>query len=133
MYHNNYRMRKQYHFRTIKNQLCAWDVDKLILLTQNIKPKNVNLDNIRELDESYWYNNIEDIPTCRSISEHIKLVNEADLYYPIIICPEGKLMDGMHRVVKAYLTGLTSIKAYQFDYIPLPDYIGINPDDLPYD
>lgn len=63
---------------------------------------------IRELDESYWYNNIEDIPTCRSISEYTKLI-------------------------KAYLTGLTSIKANQFDNIPLPDYIGINPDDLPYD
>lgn len=133
MYHNNYRMRKQYHFRLINHQLCAWDVDKLILLTQNIPPQEINLNDIRELDESYWYNDDEDIPTCRSISEHMQLVNKADLAYPIIICPDGKLMDGMHRVVKALLEGLTSIQAYRLSALPEPDYIGVHPDDLPYD
>ena len=126
-------MRKQYHFRQINQQLCAWDVDRLILLTQGLQPEVIALNDINEFNETYWYSDEGDSPTCRSITEHIKLVNEADLSYPIIICPEGKLMDGMHRVVKAHLEGLTSIAAYRLSVLPNPDYIDINPDDLPYD
>ncbi|WP_221406887.1 hypothetical protein [Empedobacter brevis] len=63
----------------------------------------------------------------------MRLVNKADLVYPIIICPDGKLVDGMHRVVKALLEGLTSIQAYHLPVLPEPDYIGVHPDDLPYD
>ncbi len=39
----------------------------------------------------------------------------------------------MHRVVKALLEGLTSIQAYHLPVLPEPDYIGVHPDDLPYD
>jgi hypothetical protein len=42
-------------------------------------------------------------------------------------------MDGMHRVGKALLSGLASIEAVQFEHDPEPDYIGIQPEDLPYE
>ncbi len=61
------------------------------------------------------------------------MIQEADLAYPIIICPEGKLMDGMHRVVKAHLEGWTSIQAFRLAMLPKPDYIDVDPNDLPYD
>ena len=132
MYHNYYTMRKQYHFRTIDNKLYAWDVDNLISLTKELKIENIDLSKIKEFEETYWYNEEGDSPTCKSITEHIKLVNEADLSYPIILCPDGKLIDGMHRVVKANLLDLKTIKAYRLAKLPQPDYINVNPDDLPY-
>ena len=133
MYHNYYRMRKQYHFRTIDNKLYAWDVDNLISLTKELEIENIDLTKIKEFEETYWYNEEGDSPTCCSITQHIKLVNDSDLNYPIIICPDGKLMDGMHRVVKANLLELKTIKAYRLSTLPNPDYIDVDPDDLPYD
>ena len=126
-------MRKQYHFRKIDNKLYAWDVDNLISLTKELEIENIDLTKINEFEETYWYNEEGDSPTCRSITQHIKLVNDSDLNYPIIICPDGKLMDGMHRVVKANLLELKTIKAYRLSTLPKPDYIDVNPDDLPYD
>ncbi|MFW8565343.1 hypothetical protein [Orrella sp. 11846] len=38
----------------------------------------------------------------------------------------------MHRVVKAYLQGRTSVLAYQLPVLPEPDYVGVDQDDLPY-
>ncbi|MDM1521974.1 hypothetical protein HX088_01600 [Empedobacter sp. 225-1] len=126
-------MRKQYHFRRINQQFYIWDVDRLISLTQNILPKKIPLSAISELNESYWYSNEGDVPTCKSIAEHMILVNNADLSYPIILCPEGKIMDGMHRVVKAYLNDYISIHAYQLKKLPEPDFINVDPQDLPYE
>lgn len=125
-------MRKQYHFRTINNQLYAWDVDDLIKLTQNLPIKTIDLSSITELNEPYWYTHEGDVPTCLSIIEHMKLVTEASLAYPIIICPEGKVMDGMHRTAKASLNGLGTIKAYQLPTLPAPNFIDVHPNDLPY-
>ena len=58
---------------------------------------------------------------------------EADLRYPIILSADGRVMDGMHRVAKAYLEGRETIQAVQFEVDPRPDYIGVEADDLPYD
>ncbi|WP_291089127.1 MULTISPECIES: hypothetical protein [unclassified Empedobacter] len=126
-------MRKQYHFRNIDNKIYVWDVDNLISLTNELEIENIHLTKIKEFEETYWYNEEGDSPTCRSITQHIKLVNDSDLDYPIIICPDGKLMDGMHRVVKANLLELKTIKAYRLSTLPKPDYIDIDPNDLPYD
>ncbi len=126
-------MRKQYHFRRSERGLLAWDVDNLIAFTAGMEIENVPLDALRELDESYWYDSEDNPPTCRSIADHMRLVQDADLAYPIIICSEGKVMDGMHRVVKALLESRVFIGAYRLPELPEPDYIGVDPDDLPYD
>ncbi|RMH93037.1 hypothetical protein EBB59_07425 [Lysobacter pythonis] len=126
-------MRKQYHFRDGDKGLLAWDVDKLIALAKGVEAENLPLEALRELDEPYWYDSEDDLPTCRSIADHMRLVRAADLAYPIIICPDGRLMDGMHRVVKAVLEGRRFIRACRLPRLPAPDYVGVDPDDLPYD
>lgn len=123
-------MRKQYHFRESNQGLLAWDVNNLISLTHSLTPQSVDLTAITELNETYWYDLEEDAPTCRSIVEHCKLVFEADLAYPIILCPSGRLMDGMHRVVKALVLGKKTIMAYQLPVLPAPDFIDIKPIDI---
>ena len=42
-------------------------------------------------------------------------------------------MDGMYRICKALLEGLSDIEAVRFIHDPEPDYVGIHPDHLPYD
>ena len=126
-------MRKQYHFRPSKNGYYAWDVDKLVESSKDFPVISVKLSKIKELDENFWYGGHNDIPTCRSIAEHMQLVNETSLQYPIILSEEGRVMDGMHRVLKAILNKDKSIKAVKFDKTPEPDYEDVFPDDLSYD
>lgn len=126
-------MRKQYHFRESKEGLLAWDVHRLIELTQTTLPLFVQLSDIQEIDESYWYDAEDSPPTCRDLVGHMQLVSAADLNYPIILSPDGRIMDGMHRIAKALLLGHSEIMAVRLDLMPEPDYIGVDPDDLPYD
>ena len=125
-------MRKQYHSRPSDRGRLIWDVDRLVDLSAGLPQRKVPLDAIRELDEPYWFGR-EDRPTCRAVAEHARLMAETDLGYPIILCAEGRVMDGMHRVAKAYMKGHEAITAVQFEETPEPDYIGVDLDSLPYD
>ncbi|HEX4824185.1 MAG TPA: hypothetical protein VFV19_07710 [Candidatus Polarisedimenticolaceae bacterium] len=120
-------MRKQYYFRKSPRGLLAWDVDRLVRLTSSFPKKLVPLKAIRELDEA-WSNP----PTWRAMVEHVRLIDEADLSFPIILAATGEVMDGRHRVAKALLLNRTEIEAVQFEQDPEPDFVGRGPDDLPY-
>lgn len=124
-------MRKQYHFRPGPDGLRAWDVDRLVALTKGLPVIEVPLSAITELDRPYWYDHGA-VPTCRSVAEHARLIGEADLSFPIILSSDGGVMDGMHRVAKAAMQGHSSVSARQFTQDPDPDYIGVDPDKLPY-
>lgn len=65
--------------------------------------------------------------------DHVRLMNKADLSFPIILSAEGRVMDGMHRVAKAVLLGHTTIEAVQFTQDPEPDYVGVKPEELSYE
>ncbi len=126
------RIRTQYHFRPSEQGLQAWNVRRLIQRCHGLPTERLALSAIRELDEPYWYGAEGEVPTARSIAEHMKLVLSVSLAYPIIVCPEGRLLDGMHRCVKALLEGHEHILAYRLLALPPPDHIGLGPDELPY-
>lgn len=122
-------MRKQYYFRPSERGLLAWDVDRLVTLSSDLPRRQVPLADIRELDQD-WF---DDEPfTWRTLLEHMELIEQADLAYPIILSASGAVMDGMHRIAKAVRQGRTDIEAVQFAEDPEPDFIGLGPNDLPY-
>jgi hypothetical protein len=123
-------LRKQYFFRRSPQGLLSWDVDRLIRLTADIEPRRVPLARIAEIDRG-WSGDAEP-PTWRAMIEHVRLINAADLAYPIILSASGEVMDGMHRVAKALLLGREEIDAVQFADDPPPDHLDLGPDDLPY-
>jgi hypothetical protein len=123
-------MRKQYFFRESSEGLLAWDVDRLVELSRHLPRKRVPLREIRELDQHCF--DEEKRPTWRDMLEHMKLVDEADLSFPIILSATGEVMDGRHRILKAALQGRLDIDVLQFERDPEPDYIGADPNDLPY-
>ena len=125
-------MRKQYHFRPKGDDTIIWDVNRLVELSREFPRLLVPLSSIRELDEPYWYNVDESHPTCRTMIEHMKMIDEADLSFPIILSSDGRVMDGMHRVAKAVIEGRTEIEAIQFEHDPAPDYLNKHPSELPY-
>jgi hypothetical protein len=126
------QMRKQYHFRPSERGLMAWDVDRLVAMTKDFPRVNVPSSSIRELDESFWFGNGND-PTCRAVVEHARLIEAADLRFPIILSSDGRVMDGLHRVCKAALLNRSIIEAVQFTADPEPNYVGVHPDELPYE
>ncbi|USD66822.1 hypothetical protein [Vibrio sp. SCSIO 43136] len=125
-------MRQQYHFRNSEKGLLAWDIFRLIELSRKLPVIEINLSDIQELDEEFWYDLGGARPTCRNVLEHASLIQNADLSYPIILCHEGRVMDGMHRVCKAVMLGKETISAVQFSTYLEPDYVGVASDDLPY-
>jgi len=125
-------MRKQYHFQRTEHGLLAWDVDRLVERSSGFTPIDVPLSEIRELDETFWFDAEGDEPTCRRVALHAKLIAETDLSHPIILSRNGRVMDGMHRVCKALIGGGDTIRAVRFETDPEPDYVDVRPDDLPY-
>jgi hypothetical protein len=123
-------VRKQYYFRDSPRGILAWDVDRLVATSAAFVPKRVALSSIRELHQA-WSGDGE-AQTWNELIAHVRLIEAADLAYPIILAADGSVMDGMHRVVKAALAGHAEIVAVQFGQDPEPDFVGRGPEDLPY-
>ena len=126
-------MRKQYFFLPSEKGYHAWDVERLTELTRDFPIISVKLSYISEVDENFWYQGKNDLPTVRSMVEHFQLVRETDLEYPIILSAKGRVMDGMHRVAKALMLGHDKIHAVQFKEDPPPDFSDVYPNELSYD
>lgn len=124
-------LRKQYHFRDVGPDVHIWDVHRLIRMSRGLRSVLVPLSQIAELDENWWHDD-SDIPTPRSLAAHMALVRDADPAFPILLCPEGRVMDGMHRVVRALLDGHGHIAAIRFPTMPAPDHVNVAADALPY-
>ncbi|MCA3213249.1 MAG: hypothetical protein ING50_13860 [Burkholderiales bacterium] len=125
-------IRPQYHLRPTAGGIDAFDVRRLITLSQHLPVRMIDPDSVAELDRDHWYFQGRSRPTPRSIVEHLRLVLAADLRYPIILDQDGRLMDGMHRVCKALLEGVREIPAVRFIEDPQPDFVDCDPDLLPY-
>ena len=110
----------------------AWDVERLIDLSRDFPRTRVAVDSIREIDEVYWFDDEDELPTCRKVIAHLRLIDEADLSHPIILAADGRVMDGMHRVAKALLQEKAEIDAVRFECNPKPDHVGCKPSELPY-
>jgi len=52
--------------------------------------------------------------------KHMKRVNDTDMAFPIILSPEGVIVDGRHRLAKALIEGRNTIKAVQLKTMPKP-------------
>ena len=98
-------------------------------MSKHLIPQLVPIADIREVDETYWGATM----TCRQVADHARLIQEADLTFPVILSSDGRIMDGMHRVLKAILVGRSHISVLRFSSDPTPDYVGVDPNALPYE
>jgi hypothetical protein len=126
-------VRKQYHFWRGEHGLDAWDVDRLIQLSQNLPIEHVPIDDIAEIDTVYWFDGQQEVPTIRRVVDHVLLIQDVDLSHPIILGADGRVMDGMHRVARVLLEGGATIAAVRFADHADPDYRNCRPEDLPYE
>jgi len=79
----------------------------------------IRLSEIDGFDDVRWFGGPRNIrPTCRAIAEHARDIYAADLSYPIILSPTGEVLDGWHRICKAFLQGVEELDAVQLTTMP---------------
>src|SRR5262245_10742712 len=97
-----------------------WRMHQLWELAEGLPVKKVRLSELDGFDEVRWFGGPRNIhPTPRTIAEHARDIYESDLSYPIILSPTGEVLDGWHRICKAYLEGVEELDAVQLLTLPL--------------
>lgn len=91
----------------------SWSVPRLFELSKDLPVMEIPLEH---MNMSYRYKNT----TLREMVMHMNAVLNSDLEKPIILDEDGDIMDGRHRLMKAWLTGEKSIKAVRFEKNPSP-------------
>lgn len=89
-----------------------YSIAKLVELTKDLVPFDVPIEAI-DLSPQIWKDS-----NMYDLAYHVKLVNEADLSYPIILDWLGGIADGRHRLIKALVLGHTTIKCVRMKYKP---------------
>jgi len=100
-----------------------WLVEGLIEKSVGLPVFEANVSELlAKIGGGTWFGKDEKV-TIQLILNHIDRALKADLTFPIILSADGKVMDGSHRIVSAYIKGIESISAVQFETDPNPDYI----------
>lgn len=88
-------------------------------LAAGLPSRKVRVSDLNALDEVRWFSErMGKLPTCRAVAEHARDIYEVDFRFPIILSPTGEVLDGMHRLCKAFLLGLDEIDAVQLPTMP---------------
>ena len=114
------------HSRPVAGGRGYWLTERLWLLARDLPVREVPITAIAEFDQDCWFGAGRP-PTCKAVAEHARRIYDADLTYPVILAADGGLMDGGHRIAKAWLLGRATIAAVQFPRDPEPDYIVADP------
>lgn len=112
----------QRHSRPVDGGRAFWLTERLWELARDLPAHEVPIASIAEFEQNCWFSSPTP-PTCKAVAQHARRINEADLSYPIILSAAGGLMDGGHRIAKAWLLGHETITAVQFLNDPAPDYV----------
>ena len=110
------------HSRIVAGGRAVWYTRRLWECAAGLPVYTIALADIPEFDRDCWFG-ASHPPTCRAVAEHAKRIQDADLTYPIILSADGGLMDGGHRIAKAWLNGLVELSAVRFARDPKPDYV----------
>jgi hypothetical protein len=102
--------------------LPFWTMSQLWELAAQQPVKKLHVaDLAKQLDEVRWFSDAhQKFPTCRAVAQHARDILDADFSHPIILNPQGEVVDGMHRLCQAWLEGLEEIDAVQLPSMPAP-------------
>jgi hypothetical protein len=98
-----------------------WWTERLWAEAAGLPVRRVRIDDIAEFDQDCWFGGRA--PTGRQVAEHARRIEVADLRFPVILAADGSLMDGGHRIARAWIDGRTEVDAVRFEVDPEPDWI----------
>src|SRR5437867_1875285 len=94
-------------------------MEQLWHMAADLPVRKVRVRELNALDEVRWFSErMNKLPTCRAVAEHARNIYEVDFRFPIILSPSGVVLDGMHRLCKAFLQGMEEIEAVQLPMMP---------------
>lgn len=110
---------------TFADQKNNWYVDDLWSIASNMPVVELSVNKLWEQykDRWYWFDSFEERIDYQKFLHHYKRCEEADLSFPILIFPQNKIADGVHRLVKAKLLGLKTISAILFEELPEVNFV----------
>jgi hypothetical protein len=109
------------HSHAVPGGRAFWWTESLWSAAADLPVAQVRIDDIREFDEDCWFDG--KAPTCREVAVHARRIEQADLTHPVVIAADGHLMDGGHRIAKAWIEGRQVVDAVRFDVDPYPDWV----------
>lgn len=114
-------MDREHHSHLVAGRRHHFWTDRLCMLARELPIHEVAIDDIVEFDQDCRFHGRA--PTCRQVAEHARRIQTADLQFPIILASDGSLMDGGHRISKAWLAGRSTVRAVRFAVDPSPDWV----------
>ena len=114
-------MDREHHSHLVGGRRHHFWTDRLWELAEGLPVRDIPIDDIAEFDQDCWFHGRA--PTCRQVAEHARRMQNADLRFPVILAADGSLMDGGHRISKAWLAGHATVRAITFAVDPQPDWI----------
>ena len=100
----------------------VWHTERLWEATKDFPVIDIEIESLRHLDVVCWFDDAFKA-TLRNVVEHFVRMENVDTDIPIILDPDGQIVDGAHRVAKAMANGQITIKAVQMLEVPPPDEI----------
>jgi hypothetical protein len=96
-----------------------WRMQQLWERAEGLPIKKVRVSDLAGFDEVRWFGGpLNILPTCRAIAEHARDILAADLSYSLILSPTGEVLDGWHRICKAFIEGIDELDAVQLQSLP---------------
>lgn len=113
--------RPERHSHTVPGGRAYWLTQKLWAAAAGLPVIQVAIADIPEFDQDCWFRG--QAPSLRDVAAHARRIMAADLSYPIIFSADGRLMDGGHRIARAWIEGRAQIDAVRFAVDPEPEEI----------
>lgn len=104
--------------RKFGDKLYKWNVPGLQAAAAHLPVQETETDRF-DLNVDAWFGEACS-PTIANVVQHMKRIQSADLDDPILLSAEGHVFDGLHRLAKCMLEGITVITYRQFDVNPDP-------------
>ena len=90
----------------------TYNVERLWSLVSRRKPKRIQTDKLKHIiDSKVWYKTPREIIRNKNGS-HWYRINNANMKYPILIDEDYCVVDGCHRLCKAYIKKQKSIRVH---------------------
>ena len=97
----------------------VWYITTIWRAAEGLPVSDVPIASIRELDQVVWFSDAwGKKPTCRAVIDHCVRIMQAEFTHPVILGPDGGVLDGMHRIAKAMLDGATTVRAVMLVEMP---------------
>lgn len=93
----------------------SYRADDLHTLAKDCKEFDMPLAGI-DINNNPWG---EQLDSLSMFIWHMNRVKSADLEWPIVLSPEGCILDGYHRICKAIIERHNTIKAVRLDFMPI--------------